>query len=868
MKTDTLREKFLTFFESKKHKILDSDSLVPAQDPTILFTPAGMNQFKREFMGTGRPLKRAATSQRCLRTDDLDKVGNTSAHHTLFEMLGNFSFGNYFKEEAIVWAWEFLTKILKMDESTLWVSVYKDDDEAYDIWKEKIKIPEVRIVRLGDKENFWPSEAKTKGPNGPCGPCSEIFFDFGASVGCKRADCGPACDCDRFVEVWNLVFTQYNRKNNGELEPLPRKNIDTGMGLERLAAVMQGVQSNFETDLFHPLLKEINSAVSDDKLINNKLIYAVADHIRAVTFAIYDKVLPSNEDRGYVIRKLIRRSVMHLSKLGIHKAFLYRLVPVVAHIMRKPYPQLKDQQEDISSVVLGEEESFLSILDSAQNLLNQAFSDRQQDTGRVAFQLYDTYGVPLEITCEWLKHKGMKFNRGEFNRLLDLQKKRSRIASSMKGDVFSSEQLPVKLKKTKFVGYQHNQCSAKVLAILKDNSEVKKISAGLEVEIILDTSVFYPESGGQVTDLGSIIKSKSIFEVTNTRRLDGVLLHAGKLKIGTIKKNDAVEAEINLPRRMDIQRNHTATHILQSALRAVLGMHVKQQGSLVAADRLRFDFTHFKNISEEELAQIEAVVNKHVRDNDKVNTRTMQIEEARKTGALAFFEDKYQKTVRVLEVGDYSRELCGGTHLTYTGSIGLFKIVSEGSVASGVRRIEAITGEHAYAKMRQEQDALGEVLAHLKVPLSEAAKRVEKLFKEVRDLQKKKTGSVTERLQLNMADIVSAADDFSGIKLIAKFIPDAEESSLRSLVDSIKKKCSKTICLLVAKKGEKAVLVMGVTPDLTGGNFNAGYLVKQVAQAMQGSGGGRADFAFGAGDLDKKELGFTKLRETIADLCK
>lgn len=883
-----MRSKFLSFFKTKMHKIIASDSLVPAEDPTVLFTPAGMNQFKKEFLGLGSGLKRAASSQRCLRTDDLEKVGKTPGHHTFFEMLGNFSFGDYFKEEAISWAWEFLIQVLKLDRKRIWVSVYKDDDEAHEIWKSKINIPSDKIIRLGDKENFWPSEAKIKGPNGPCGPCSEIFFDQGPEVGCRRPDCTPACSCGRFVEVWNLVFTQFNRKEGGILEPLPRKNIDTGMGLERLAAVMQGVYSNFETDLFKPIIKEIKSGIKKASLINNELIYAVADHIRAITFAVYDGILPSNEGRGYVVRKLIRRSLMHLSNLRIKRPFLNRLVPVVAEAMQKPCPKLKEQQEDISGVILAEEENFISILNSSDKLIEEVYKpviDQYNKTpnieqfpdqavavsaaaGRSAFQLYDTYGVPLELTKNWLNIKGVKIYDNEFSKAFDKefnrQKALSKSQSSMKGDVFSVDRLPVKLKKTFFVGYQKYEIKAKVLAILKDNSEVHKINSGDEANIVLDATVFYPESGGQVADTGQIKKGKNIFEVIDVRRVNGTILHIGKLKSGVIKKNDSVKASIDFERRLDIARNHTATHILQAVIRKVLGAHVKQKGSLVAPDYLRFDFTHFKALDRDELTRIEELVNTHVLDNDKTNTKTMSIQQAKKVGALALFEDKYQARVRVMSVGDYSKELCGGTHLDSTGQIGLFKILSESSIASGVRRIEAVTGRYAYKKIKEQQDILNDICEQLKVHQQEVSRKIAKLIKELKELNKKKSGISLE--QLDVKDLLKAVEDISGIKLIARLIPNVQEASLRSLVDLVKKKQPQCVCLLATDKANKAILIMGVTQDLLNRDLCADNLMKEVAKVMNGSGGGREDFAFGAGDLDKIELGFNRLREIVKQM--
>ena len=863
MKADILRDKFLDFFKSKKHKIVTSDSLAPVDDPTVLFTPAGMNQFKKEFLGLGRPLKRAATSQRCLRTDDLDKVGKTPGHHTFFEMLGNFSFGDYFKQEAIAWAWEFLVEVLKMDSKRIWVSVYKDDDEAYDIWKNNINIPKDMIIRLGDKENFWPSEVKLKGPNGPCGPCSEIFFDQGSDAGCKRSNCNPACDCGRFVEVWNLVFTQFNRKQEGILEPLPRKNIDTGMGLERLAAVMQGVYSNFQTDLFKTITKEIKSGIKDLALVNDELIFAVADHIRAIAFAIYDGVLPSNEGRGYVIRKLIRQSLAHLSNLGIKRPFLNRLVPIVAQVMREPYPQLKSQQEDIAEVILAEEKSFISILKSAPEKRRQVFEVEGKDYEEGTFELYDTYGIPIESTASALAVQGIVLDSNKINRLMNSQKERSKAASSMKGDVFKLEQLPVKTKKTRFDGYKHSECTAKVMAIVKDNREVKKISQGESAKIILDETVFYPESGGQVADIGQIKKGKNIFQVSDTRRIDGVILHVGKLKSGNIKKSDSVKVSIDFERRLDIARNHTATHILQAALRKALGTHVKQKGSLVAPEYLRFDFTHFKALGRDELSRIEELVNAHILDNDKTNITTMSIQQAKKLGALAFFEDKYQDKVKVMSISNYSKELCGGTHLDSTGQIGLFKILSESSIASGVRRIEAVTGRYAYKTIREQQDLLNDISEQLKVPQQEVARRIEKLVKDFKELQKKKSSIALE--QLDIKDLLKVVEDISGIKLIAKFIPNVQEASLRSLVDLVKKKQPQCVSLLATDRVNKAILVMGVTQDLPNKDLSANNLIKEVAKVMNGSGGGRADFARAAGDIDKIEAGFNRLREILKE---
>ncbi|MFA6350580.1 MAG: alanine--tRNA ligase, partial [Candidatus Omnitrophota bacterium] len=621
MTADILRTKFLSFFKSKKHKVVESDSLVPKDDPTVLFTPAGMNQFKKQFLGALTGFSRAATSQRCLRTGDLEKVGKTSGHHTFFEMLGNFSFGDYFKEDAINWAWEFLTKELKISESKLWVSVYRDDLEAFNIWKDKINVPVKRIVKLGDKENFWPAEAKQKGPNGPCGPCSEIFYDYGSETGCGKADCTPACDCGRFIEIWNLVFTQFNRKDNGVLEALPNKNIDTGMGLERLTAVIQGVKNNFETDLFRPLIDEIKiSAVTKNDTEQKKSIYAIADHVRAIVFSIYDGVMPSNEGRGYVIRKIIRKSILHLRSLGIAKPFLNRLVPVLAEAMKNPYPELAKRREDIAQVILSEENNFISMLNSSDAILNEKFSVLEdsadpREAGRIAFQLYDTYGLPFEITKDWTDKHRIKISEGAFEKEMQEQKERSKNTSTMKGDVFDVKGLHLGIKATKFLGYEKAETPAKILAILKGGTELKKASANDTVNIILDKTTLYGESGGQVADKGQIIKGKSIAEVIDSKKYDKNIVHTVTIKKGAFKKGDLIKARVDMLYRLAIERNHTATHVLQAALRQILGAHVKQQGSLVSAERLRFDFTHFKAVSAEELERVEELVNSQILSN-------------------------------------------------------------------------------------------------------------------------------------------------------------------------------------------------------------------------------------------------------------
>lgn len=858
MQTQLLRKKFLDFFRSKRHKLVESDSLVPKDDPTVLFTPAGMNQFKKEFMGVDSGFKRAATCQRCLRTDDLDKVGKTTGHHTFFEMLGNFSFGDYFKKDAISWAWEFLTGELKIKKEKLWVSVYKEDNEAYKIWKGLIRVPSEKIVRLGDRENFWPAEAKTNGPNGPCGPCSEIFFDHGRETGCGKPDCSPSCACGRFVEVWNLVFTQFNRKSNGELEPLPKKNIDTGMGLERLAAVMQGAPNNFETDLFLPITNEITSALINTHSVNKGLIYAVADHIRAISFAVFDGVLPSNEARGYVIRKLIRKSILHLRTLGIKEPYLYKLVPVVAQSMNSYYPQLRLRQENISEVILAEEKGFISTLNSSDGILRekfQRFANNQapEEVGKLAFQLYDTYGMPLELTAGWLEKHGINISKDAFNKEMEEQKARSKLQSAMKGEVFGVQDIVFGVKGTLFLGYKDYSAKAKVLRIVKDGREAKKIVKDEIATLILDKTTFYPESGGQVGDTGKIVKGKNIFVVTDTKKAGEAILHIGRVKAGSFKKSDLVLAEVDIERRLAIARNHTATHLLQSALRKVLGAHVQQQGSLVAQDRLRFDFTHFKNVLKDELNRIEEVVNNSIIDNLDVESKEKTLQEARKSGALAFFAEKYENKVRVVTINAISKELCGGTHLKSTGQIGLFKIIQELSVASGVRRIEALTGTYAFKKIKEEEDILSEISSEFNVPVDKISQELEKRSSRLKELEKQLSLQRLELVKSTVDSFIQGAEVINGTTFISKIIDNIEMDLLRKNVDLIKEKAKMSVIALGSNYQGRALLVMGITQDLVEKGMDASKLIRQAAGIIGGSGGGRNDFAQ-AGGKDPQNL--------------
>jgi len=878
MKSDVLREKFLSFFKSKKHKIVESDSLVPGDDPTVLFTPAGMNQFKKYFLGLKKDFTRAATSQRCLRTDDLDKVGKTSGHHTFFEMLGNFSFGDYFKEDAITWAWEFLTDELKIDTQRLWVSVYKEDDEAYRIWQEKIGIEPGKILRLGDKENFWPSEAKEKGPNGPCGPCSEIFFDLGESSGCGKETCNPSCGCGRFLEVWNLVFTQFNRKDGGMLQPLPQKNIDTGMGLERLAAIMQGVANNFETDLFKPLTEEILSNCQTIKLSNQKekeLVYAIADHIRAIAFAIYDGVLPSNEGRGYVVRKLIRKGTLHLRSLGFKRPYLYKLVPVLADIMKNPYPGLLERRENISEIILREEKNFISILGSGNTLFLERFGGLSKGDSvgiaKQAYRLYDTYGIPLEITLEWLEKNGFAFSKQVYDSIMQEQKIRSQQQSVMKGDVFDMKDLHLKSKSTVFFGYVKKQITSRILKIIKDNEPVKKIVQGQEAKIILDRTVFYPESGGQIGDTGELIRAKNIFSVQDTKKTDRIILHIGKVQAGSFKTGDTLTARIDQERRLSIARNHTATHLLQAALRDVLGPHVRQQGSLVASDRLRFDFTHFKDINEDELYRIEEKVNNYILENHKLIKKQMSLSEAKKIGALAFFGEKYENKVRVISISGFSKELCAGTHLDSTGQIGLFKIVQEGSIASGIRRIEAVTGKTAYKLIREREASLFEIASVLGIPAEKAyeegAKRISFLITRNKELQRQINAKTIEAIVASLDRFLAESEAIGTIHFVDKEFKDADMNVLRQTADLIRSRAKQTVAFLSACTPSSISIVVALTKDLVELGCDASQYVKEIALEIGGSGGGRKDFAQAGGNLPQnRQKAVEKLKGLISQI--
>lgn len=866
MNTDTLRQKYLNFFARKGHTIVASSSLVPADDPTLLFTSAGMAQFKKEFMGAVSGFRRAASCQRCLRTDDLDKVGVTASHHTFFEMLGNFSFGDYFKEEAISFAWEFLMDELNLDAGVLWVSVYQEDDEAYRIWKDKIKFPENKIVRLGAKENFWPANAIEDGPNGPCGPCSEIFYDYGEDTGCKRPECNPGCNCGRFVEIWNLVFTQFNRKDKGVLEPLPNKNIDTGMGLERMASVLQGVKTNFEIDIFVPIIKAIKSYPLN--AIRYPLINAIADHIRAITFAIYDGVIPSNEQRGYVVRKLIRKASFAGYSAGIKEPFLHRLVSVVAQTLKGVYPDLLGRAEEISQIINLEEKNFALTLKGASNILSIEFKDearRAAGTGHSAFKLYDTYGIPLEITKSWAKSEGFEINEEEFSQDLGLQQERSKKASKISEGIFALTGLDLGVKESRFLGYQRLSVKdAKIMRIIRDSKSVTKALEGEYCQLVLDRTPFYGESGGQIGDRGRITKGKSAFNVEDTLKRNGVIIHCGRQASGRLSVGGEVTASVDEDFRRAVSRAHTATHLLQWALRKILGEHIRQAGSLVEADRLRFDFIHTRKVPEEDLQRLEELVQKNILHSDKVLVKEVTMQEAKKIKALAFFEEKYASRVRVVDIGGYSKELCGGTHLANASYIGLFKIISEGSIAKGIRRIEALCGELALERIRGEEEKLKEISRLIKAEddkilslLCDKLNRLGELEKEIERLR-------MESFSYELAALVETSENLNGTKLICHKYPDVEIAGLRRITDLIRSKAASYAACLAACGGSRAQVIISLSDDLVKKGLLASQIIKDVARALNGAGGGRPHMAqAGADNAEGIDKAIEKFKEIV-----
>ena len=864
MKTNEIRSKFLKFFEKKSHVIWPSDSLVPQNDPTLLFTGAGMNQFKDMFLGKGNlAFKKATTCQKCLRTGDIDNVGRTASHHTFFEMLGNFSFGDYFKKETIEWAWEFLLQELKIPEERLRVSVYKDDQESYEIWEKHIGVPKSKIYCYGEKDNFWPANAPLLGPNGPCGPCSEIFFDQGEKVGCGRRECEPACDCDRFVEIWNLVFTQYDRTEGGKLTPLPHKNVDTGMGLERMARVIQGVQTNFDIDIFSPIIKsleEISQVKYNGQREQAILMRRIADHVKAGVFCISDGVLPGNEGRGYVERRLLRRAIRDGTQLGIKDCFLYKLVPIVSNVMQEYYPDIRQRRENIARIVKSEEEKFHETLELGTTRLKELMDTLQKNrqkvlSGQEAFKLYDTYGFPLDMTELILDEKGFTVDKDGFENELKKQRIQARTSSQMTGQVFDTGPLS-KIKDiskgTEFLGYKECACEAKVIALIQGDQLVDAATAGNEIAVVLDRTPFYGESGGQIGDTGVLESNGSQVRIADTKKNNDFILHMGKVTKGDIRKGSLVHAKIDLQRRNSIRRNHSATHILHYVLRKVIGQHAEQSGSLVAPDRLRFDFHHFSALTKEEIVRIEDMVNEIILENVPVAVKELSIQEARNAGAIALFGEKYGELVRMASVGDFSKELCGGTHVNYSGEIGLLRIIGESSVAAGIRRIEAMTGMAALNRDREKESLLQEVCGILNTSEEKLILKAQDLLSELKNLHKEVHKVKQKEISGKVESFVENAKEVSGIKIIARKVEDATADDLRKTADMLMKSTKEAAIILGTAQNGRVTIIAALSPSLVKCGLHAGNISKEVAKVVGGGGGGRPEMAQAGGQWAEK----------------
>jgi len=855
MTGNEIRRQFLEYFEKHNHKIVRSSSLVPQDDPTLLFTNAGMVQFKRTFLGEEkRTYVRATSSQKCVRAggkhNDLENVGYTARHHTFFEMLGNFSFGDYFKEKAIEFAWDLLINEYGLPEEKLIVSVFLDDDEAYEIWNKNIGVPEDRIVRFGEKDNFW-----SMGDTGPCGPCSEILMDRGEEFACDRPDCSAGCECDRYLEIWNLVFMQFNRDASGKMTPLPKPSIDTGMGLERIVSIIQDVPTNYETDLIIPIINKTES-LSEKRLGDSSeddiAMKVIADHSRAAAFLIGDGILPSNDGRGYVLRRIIRRAIRYGRHIGLVKPFLHKTASVVFDIMKPVYPELSKADAFITNVIKNEEVRFSDTLDNGLKLLNDTLSDikakgQKEISGQLIFKLYDTYGFPLDIVRDVVRDKNISLDIQGFNNAMEGQRAKSRSIAAFSEISDAYKKLSAKGIKPEFVGYDKLSCNAKVLVIVEDGNEVQKASSGTEIEVVTDFTPFYAESGGQVGDKGKITGPNHEMDVSYTiKDPTGLIIHKGKIISGNIKKEDNVILTVDKNERDAIACNHTATHILHSILRRILGDHVKQAGSLVAPDRLRFDFTHFSQVDTDTLDKIETLVNKRIRRNVSVQIEEMDAENALKSGATALFEEKYGERVRVVSLADFSKELCGGIHTKDTGHIGLFKIIGESSVASGVRRIEALTGDAALTYTQKASNILRNTARLIKEKPETLTQRVEKILADYKYLEKE-----VERLKTQMASrstdrIEDDIKSINNIKVIAKKVSVDNPAALRDLADKFKEKIKSGIVVLGCNTGPKVLLITVVTKDLVD-RFHAGNIIKQVAEIVGGGGGGRPDMAQAGG---------------------
>ncbi len=863
-----LRQMFLDFFASKGHTIVPSASLIPKDDPTLLLTVAGMVPFKPYFLRKVEPpFPRATTSQKCVRTPDLESVGRTARHHTFFEMLGNFSFGDYFKEGAITWAWEFITEVLKLPKEKLWITIYPGDEEALEHWVKKAGVDRKRV--LLDESNFWAA-----GPTGPCGPCSEIYVDLGEERSCGP-DCKMGCDCDRFLEIWNLVFMQYNRDEAGTLTPLPKQNIDTGMGLERIASVMQGVESNFDTDLLLPIIKrttEIAGIKYKEDSKTDVSLKVIADHLRAVTFMLGDGIRPDNEGRGYVLRRILRRAVRHGKLLGIKESFLDKVVDVIINDYSHAYPELKDNYEFIVNHLKLEERNFQATLDQGMNILNQfvyRLGEKKVLGGQEAFELYATYGFPLEMTEEILAEQEISVDREGFNQAMEEHRELARQSFNREiADAAAHETLTGLAKglgSTKFVGYESLELETRVLALVVDGKEVEKVEAGTqEVAAVLDSTPFYAESGGQIGDTGRLVWTGGELTVLGTEKVSGTMVvHKGQVTSGIISKGMPVTARVKEDERLSTARNHSATHLLHQALKQVLGKHVNQAGSLVSSTRLRFDFSHFSAVTPDQLDEIENLVNSEILAALPVQAVETSLEEARARGAAALFGEKYGDVVRMVSMGEYSLELCGGTHVRSTGEIGFFKIISEGGIGAGLRRIEAVTGQTAFSMAKSESQALSQIAAILKTGKLEALNKVENLLNSLKE-QEKEIQQLQQKLARNeLSGILEKVVDVSGVKLLAARVQVPDMEALRGMTDLLRDKLGSGVIILGTVSQAKVHFVTAVTKDLSS-KLHAGNIVKEVAKVAGGSGGGRPDMAqAGAKEPEKLEAALKHALEVV-----
>ncbi|MCZ8625744.1 alanine--tRNA ligase [Escherichia albertii] len=850
--TAEIRQAFLDFFHSKGHQVVASSSLVPHNDPTLLFTNAGMNQFKDVFLGLDkRNYSRATTSQRCVRAggkhNDLENVGYTARHHTFFEMLGNFSFGDYFKHDAIQFAWELLTseKWFGLPKERLWVTVYESDDEAYEIWEKEVGIPRERIIRIGDNkgapyasDNFW-----QMGDTGPCGPCTEIFYDHGDHIWGGPPG-SPEEDGDRYIEIWNIVFMQFNRQADGTMEPLPKPSVDTGMGLERIAAVLQHVNSNYDIDLFRTLIQAV-AKVTGATDLSNKSLRVIADHIRSCAFLIADGVMPSNENRGYVLRRIIRRAVRHGNMLGAKETFFYKLVGPLIDVMGSAGEDLKRQQALVEQVLKTEEEQFARTLERGLALLDEELAKLSGDTldGETVFRLYDTYGFPVDLTADVCRERNIKVDEAGFEAAMEEQRRRAREASGFGADYNAMIRVD---SASEFKGYDHLELSGKVTALFVDGKAVDVINAGQEAVVVLDQTPFYAESGGQVGDKGELKGANFTFMVEDTQKYGQAIGHIGKLAAGSLNVGDAVQADVDEARRARIRLNHSATHLMHAALRQVLGTHVSQKGSLVNDKVLRFDFSHNEAMKPEEIRAVEDLVNAQIRRNLPIETNIMDLEAAKAKGAMALFGEKYDERVRVLSMGDFSTELCGGTHASRTGDIGLFRIISESGTAAGVRRIEAVTGEGAIATVHADSDRLGEIAYLLKGDSNNLADKVRSVLERTRQLEKELQQLKEQAVAQESANLSSKAIDVNGVKLLVSELSGVEPKMLRTMVDDLKNQLGSTIIVLATVAEGKVSLIAGVSKDVTD-RVKAGELIGMVAQQVGGKGGGRPDMAQAGG---------------------